>query len=33
MAVAYVLCVLIVTMPFELAMFNRVDAVMTLFRC
>ena len=32
MAVAYVLCVLIVTMPFGLAMFNRVGAVMTLFR-
>jgi uncharacterized membrane protein YccF (DUF307 family) len=32
MAVAYALCVLIVTMPFGLAMFNRVGAVMTLFR-
>jgi uncharacterized membrane protein YccF (DUF307 family) len=32
MAVAYVLCVLIVTMPFGLAMFNRVGAVMTLMR-
>ncbi len=32
MAVAYVLCVLIVTMPFGLAMFNRVGAVMTLLR-
>ena len=30
--VAYVLCVLIVTMPFGLAMFNRVGAVMTLLR-
>jgi len=27
-----VLCVLIATMPFGLAMFNRVGAVMTLFR-
>jgi uncharacterized membrane protein YccF (DUF307 family) len=32
MAVAYVLCVLIVTLPFGLAMFNRVGAVMTLLR-
>jgi uncharacterized membrane protein YccF (DUF307 family) len=32
MALAYVLCVLIVTMPFGLAMFNRVGAVMTLLR-
>jgi uncharacterized membrane protein YccF (DUF307 family) len=32
MAIAYVLCVLIVTMPFGLAMFNRVGAVMTLLR-
>jgi uncharacterized membrane protein YccF (DUF307 family) len=32
MAVAYVLCVLIVTMPFGIAMFNRVGAVMTLMR-
>jgi uncharacterized membrane protein YccF (DUF307 family) len=32
MAVAYLLCVLIVTMPFGLAMFNRVGAVMTLLR-
>jgi uncharacterized membrane protein YccF (DUF307 family) len=32
MAVAYVLCILIVTMPFGLAMFNRVGAVMTLLR-
>ena len=32
MAAAYVLCVLIVTMPFGLAMFNRVGAVMTLLR-
>ena len=32
MAVAYVLCVLIVTMPFGIAMFNRVGAVMTLLR-
>ncbi|MGD0018285.1 MAG: YccF domain-containing protein [Candidatus Limnocylindrales bacterium] len=32
MSVAYVLCVLIVTMPFGLAMFNRVGAVMTLLR-
>ena len=32
MAVAYVLSVLIVTLPFGLAMFNRVGAVMTLMR-
>ena len=32
MAAAYVLCVLIVTMPFGIAMFNRVGAVMTLMR-
>ena len=32
MALAYVLCVLIVTLPFGLAMFNRVGAVMTLLR-
>ena len=32
MAVAYVLCVLILTMPFGIAMFNRVGAVMTLMR-
>jgi len=32
MAVAYALCVLIVTMPFGIAMFNRVGAVMTLLR-
>lgn len=32
MTIAYVLCVLIVTMPFGLAMFNRVGAVMTLLR-
>jgi len=32
MAVAYVLCVLILTLPFGLAMFNRVGAVMTLLR-
>ena len=32
MAVAYVLCLLIVTMPFGIAMFNRVGAVMTLLR-
>jgi hypothetical protein len=32
MAFAYVLCVLIVTLPFGLAMFNRVGAVMTLLR-
>ena len=32
MAVAYVLCALIITMPFGLAMFNRVGAVMTLLR-
>jgi uncharacterized membrane protein YccF (DUF307 family) len=32
MAVAYVLSVLIVTLPFGLAMFNRVGAVMTLLR-
>jgi len=32
MAVAYLLCVLIVTMPFGIAMFNRVGAVMTLLR-
>jgi uncharacterized membrane protein YccF (DUF307 family) len=32
MALAYVLCVLIITMPFGLAMFNRTGAVMTLLR-
>ena len=32
MAVAYVLCVLIVTLPFGLSMFNRVGAVMPLLR-
>jgi hypothetical protein len=32
MALAYALCVLIVTLPFGLAMFNRVGAVMTLMR-
>ncbi len=32
MALAYALCILIVTMPFGLAMFNRVGAVMTLMR-
>jgi uncharacterized membrane protein YccF (DUF307 family) len=32
MSIAYVLCVLIVTLPFGLAMFNRVGAVMTLLR-
>ena len=32
MSVAYVLCLLIVTLPFGLAMFNRVGAVMTLLR-
>jgi uncharacterized membrane protein YccF (DUF307 family) len=32
MAAAYLLCVLIVTMPFGIAMFNRVGAVMTLMR-
>src|SRR5450759_357510 len=32
MAIAYVLCVLILTLPFGLAMFNRVGAVMTLLR-
>jgi uncharacterized membrane protein YccF (DUF307 family) len=32
MAVANVLCVLILTMPFGIAMFNRVGAVMTLMR-
>src|ERR1035437_4843563 len=32
MAAAYVLCVLIVTMPFGIAMLNRVGAVMTLMR-
>lgn len=32
MSVAYVLCLLIVTIPFGLAMFNRVGAVMTLLR-
>ena len=31
-SIAYVLCVLIVTLPFGLAMFNRVGAVMTLLR-
>ena len=32
MALAYVLCVLIITMPFGLAMFNRTGAVMTRLR-
>jgi len=32
MVLAYALCILIVTMPFGLAMFNRVGAVMTLMR-
>jgi len=32
MALAYALCILIVAMPFGLAMFNRVGAVMTLVR-
>ena len=32
MVLAYALCILIVTIPFGLAMFNRVGAVMTLMR-
>ncbi len=32
MGIAYLLCLLIVTLPFGLLMFNRVGAVMTLLR-